>query len=174
MGKFRSILTPFVHRIIVATAILAFALLYLYEIADLKNAQDKLLVNPVIWIIVILYPIIIWQEWRTFKKNKQEETEGKIDANNEEEPDGSSETSAKLTKKIFFFMLSTFVYLLLMDSLGFMITTVLYMPFLMWNLGTKSKTVLIILPIVTTIVLYFLFNLLLDIPLPQGILQGVL
>lgn len=169
MEKIGTMLTPFVHRIIVATAILAFALFYLFDISDLKNPQDKLLVNPVIWIIVILYPIIIWQEWRTFKEEQPKEE--KTDSQNDE---NSSETTTRMTKRIFLFMLTTFVYLLLIDFVGFIITTVLYIPILMWILGTKSKKVLIILPIVTTIALYILFDLLLEIPLPHGILEGVL
>ncbi|MEI3606478.1 tripartite tricarboxylate transporter TctB family protein [Pseudogracilibacillus sp. SE30717A] len=166
MGKLRNILTPFVHRIIVATSILIFTLLYLFEISSLKNAQDKLLVNPVIWIIFLLYPIIIWQEWR--EKRKKETTH---EATNEAE----SEASSRLSKKVFLFMISTLLYLVLMNYIGFIISTIAFMPFLMWVLGTSSKKILIILPIATTVVLYLLFNNLLGIPLPQGIiLQGVL
>lgn len=168
MGKLRNLLSPFAHRVIVATGILLFALLYLYEIGSLKNPQDKLLVNPVIWIMVILYPIILWQEWRQFKQSKSEEETAEDDKE-------SADTSAKLTKKIFFFMLSTFGYLILMNYFGFFIMTILYMPLLMWILGTKSKWTLIILPIVTTVVLFVLFDLVLGIPLPQGVLiEGVL
>lgn len=170
MGKFRGLLSPFAHRIFVATGILLFALLYLYEISSLNHSQDKLLVNPVIWIIVILYPIIIWQEWRQFKgKQAQEQT------SEPEKEKESSETSAKLTKKVLFFMLSTFGYLIGMNYLGFFMMTIIYMPLLMWVLGTKSKRILIILPIATTIILYVLFDMVLEIPLPQGLLlQGVL
>lgn len=170
MGKFRGLFSPFAHRIIVATGILLFALLYLYEIGSLKNPQDKLLVNPVIWIIIILYPIILWQEWRQFKGKQSEEVQSE-----ETKEDEDSETSARLTKKIFFFMLSTFGYLILMNYLGFFIMTILFMPLLMWILGTKSKWILIILPIVTTGILYILFDPILGIPLPQGMLiEGVL
>ena len=145
-------------------------MLYLYEIGALKNPQDKLMVNPVIWIIIILYPVILWQEWRQFKSRNSEEGQAAEDEENEE-----SETSAKLTKKILFFMLSTFGYLILMNYLGFFIMTILFMPLLMWILGTKSKLTLIILPIVTTVILFVLFDLILGIPLPQGMLiEGVL
>jgi hypothetical protein len=164
VGKSGKFFTTFIHRIIVATGILLFTILYFFEIDSLKNAQDKLLVNPVIWIMILLYPIIIWQEWK--EKRKEEHTE------KAEEDD---ESSARMSKKIFFFMLSTFLYLILMNYVGFIIMTIVYMPFLMWVLGTKSKKTLIILPIVFTVLLYILFNNLLGIPMPQGILlEGVL
>ena len=153
----------FMHRIIVATAILLFAILYLFEIGSLKSVQDKLLVNPIIWIMFLLYPIIIWQDWKEYRKKSSTE---------EVAPDG--ESSSRMNRKLLFFILSTFVYLLLMDYVGFIIITILYMPFLMWVLGTTSKKTLIILPIVFTVLMYILFNNLLGIPMPQGILvEGV-
>lgn len=182
MNKRGNILTIFSHKIIVATGILIFTLIYFWDVSSLNNSQDKLLVDPVIWIIILLYPIIIWQEWRE-KNNKTTEkvgiTEQLLDdadltdqLENEEEED---EASARLTKKIFYFMLSTLLYLLIMNYLGFVITTIIYMPIIMWILGTKSKKTLILLPIGFTVLLYILFSNLLGIPLPQGLLlQGVL
>lgn len=166
--KKSNILSPFGHRIIVATGILLFSIIYLIDIETLKNSQDKLLVNPVIWIIIILYPIILWQEWREWKREKEKETlQSQVKADDGDEED---ETSAKLTKKIFYFMVSTMLYLALMNYLGFAIMTLVFMPVLLWILGTKSKRVLIFLPIITTFVLFMLFDYLLGIPLPLGTL----
>jgi len=167
MGKF---LTPFVHRIIAATLILLFTIIYIIDASALENSQDTLMVIPVLWIMVLLYPIIIWQEWRAAKKQEAEKQEVA-----EEEEDADNETTLKLSKKVLLFMILTFIYLILMNYIGFIISTILYMPALMWVFGTKSKKLLIILPIVTAVVLFFLFNNLLGIPLPQGVLiEGVL
>jgi len=165
MGKF---LTPFVHRIIAATLMLVFALIYLIDISALENEQDTLMVNPVIWIMIVLYPIIIWQEWRAEKKKRAEKEDLAEDG---EEP----ESSVGLSRKVFLFMVLTFIYLILMNYIGFVISTILYMPVLMYVFGTKSKKLLITLPIVTALALFFLFNNLLGIPLPIGVLlEGVL
>lgn len=167
MEKF---LTPFVHRIIAATLIFIFTLIYFIDASSLENQQDTLMVQPVLWIMIILYPIIIWQEWRAEKKRKVEKQKTA-----EEEEDADEDTSIRLSKKVFLFMIFTFIYLILMNYIGFIISTIVYMPALMWVLGTKSKKMLIILPIVTAMVLFFLFNNLLGIPLPQGVLlEGVL
>ncbi len=177
MKKQGKIFTVFSHKIIVATGILILTLLYFIDVSSLNNPEDKLLVNSVIWIIILLYPIIIWQEWRE-KNNKTSEkagiTEQLLDDVNLTDQQGEEsddeETSARLNKRIFYFMLSTFLYLVIMNYLGFIITTIIYMPILMLILGTTSKKILIILPIVFTILLYILFNNLLGIPLPQGLL----
>lgn len=166
MDKQRKLFSHFSHRIIVATGILIFTLIYFVDVSSLNNPQDRLMVSPVIWIIIILYPIIIWQEWKENKKRKNDEQL--------QEQSEDDETSAKLNKRILLFMVSTLVYLAVMSYLGFIISTIIYMPFLMWVLGTKSKKVLVVLPIAFTILLFFLFNNLLGIPLPQGFLQGVL
>jgi len=162
-------ITPFIHRVLVATLILFFVIIYYLDISSLKDSQDKLLVNPVIWLVIILYPIIIWQEWKEKRKRdmKHEET---LETHEVDEDD---ETSVTLSKKVFLFMISTLLYLILINYVGFIISTILFMPSLMLILGTKSKKIVIILPIITTVVLYFLFNNLLGIPLPEGVLlQG--
>lgn len=72
-------------------------------------------------------------------------------------------------------MVSTFAYLILTNYFGFLIVTVLYLPLLMWILGTKSKLTLIFVPIITTIALFILFDIVLEIPLPQGLfLEGMM
>ncbi|WP_339182039.1 tripartite tricarboxylate transporter TctB family protein [Oceanobacillus sp. FSL W7-1293] len=169
MGGLGKFFNAFVHRVIVATGILIFSVVYLVDISSLNSAQDKLMVNPIIWIIILLYPLIIWKEWKEWKEVKQSADTG------EKESDEVDESSAKLSKKVFLFMLSTLIYLVLMNYLGFLIMTIIYVPTLMWILGTTSKKVLIILPIAFTLLLFYLFNNLLGIPIPSGLLlEGVL
>lgn len=165
MEKQNKIFTTFFHRIVIATGILLFTIFYFMETNSLQNPQDKLLINPVILIMVLLYPIIIWQEWREHKK---EQKEVKDESELSEEGESDDESSAKLTRKVFLFMLLTLLYLLVIEYVGFIITTVIYMPVLMYVLGTKSKKILITLPVIFTILLYLLFNNMLGIPLPLG------
>ncbi|CEI81894.1 hypothetical protein J18TS1_16960 [Oceanobacillus oncorhynchi subsp. incaldanensis] len=166
MGGLGKFFNTFVHRVIVATGILIFSVVYLVDISSLNSAQDKLMVNPIIWIIILLYPLIIWKEWKEVKQSTNTD---------EKDSDEADESSARLSKKVFLFMLSTLIYLVLMNYLGFLIMTIIYMPILMRILGTSSKKVLVILPIVFTLLLFYLFNNLLGIPIPSGILlEGVL
>lgn len=155
---------PFIHRIIIATSILILAIIYFFDVQDLKNPHDRLLISPVFWIMIVLYPIIIWQEIREARNNKKE--------SDETEDDGET---YKMTKKIGLFMISIVIYLTLMHYIGFIISTVLFLPALMWILGTKSKVMPIVFSIIVTGVLYLFFDILLGIPLPAGILlEGVL
>lgn len=168
MAKF---LTPFVHRVIIATLIFLFVLIYLFDVSNLNYQQDTLMVKPILWIMMVLYPIVIWQEWRSAKKQNAEKKE----TGNEKAESEEDDTSTRLSKKVILFMVFTFAYLILMNYIGFIISTIIYMPALMWVFGTKSKKMLIALPIATAFLLFFLFNNLLGIPLPQGVLiEGVL
>ncbi len=61
-------------------------------------------------------------------------------------------------------------YAILVNSLGFLISTFLFL--LIWMAGIERlnwKTIIMV-SIATTVVLYLIFNLLLDVPLPKGIL----
>lgn len=166
MKEKNKLLSKFAHRVYAATGIFVFALVYLYQMTSLKNPQDKILVNPVIWLMIIMFPIILWIEWRQFREDFNQQEEGET---------LESETNATLTLRVLFFIVLTFIYLIAMEKLGFVVSTVLYIPLLMWVLGTvwrDSKLVFILLPILMTLGLYLLFETVLDIPLPEGLLEG--
>lgn len=165
MKEKNKLLSKFAHRIYAVTAIFIFALVYLYQMTSLKNPQDKILVNPVIWLMIIMFPIILWIEWRQFREDFNHQEEGET---------LESETNATLTLRVVLFIIITFLYLIVMEKLGFVLSTLVYIPLLMWVLGTKwrdSKLVFILLPILLTIGLYLLFETVLDIPLPEGFLE---
>ncbi|MCM3571382.1 tripartite tricarboxylate transporter TctB family protein [Neobacillus mesonae] len=64
-------------------------------------------------------------------------------------------------------------YLILMPSLGFLMTTTLYLFFQMYLLANKSTRkipVLIIISIVSSVVIYYIFHSLFYVMLPSGIL----
>ncbi len=59
---------------------------------------------------------------------------------------------------------------LLLDLLGFLVTTALFVAVVAYGLGTRSWRILASLPPLTAIVLYGVFAVWLKVPLPQGIL----
>src|SRR5699024_12464485 len=114
MGKF---LTPFVHRIIAATLILLFTIIYIIDASALENSQDPLLVIPVLWILVLLYPIIIWQEWRAAKK---QEAEQQADA--DAEGDAENDTCLEHSQQGLLRMIASFIYLIFVNFSGWLIS----------------------------------------------------
>ncbi len=62
------------------------------------------------------------------------------------------------------------IYIMLFETLGFIIMTVLFVYFCSWFLGYKNHIVNAIVSIVFPIALYSIFVFMLQIKLPQGIL----
>lgn len=63
-----------------------------------------------------------------------------------------------------------FIYIMLLEFLGFVIITGLFIFFCSWFLGYKKHMTNIVVSILFPIFLYTVFSLLLDINLPKGIL----
>jgi putative tricarboxylic transport membrane protein len=59
---------------------------------------------------------------------------------------------------------------LLLDLLGFLVTTALFVAAVAFGLGTRSWRILASVPLMTAIVLYGVFAVWLRVPLPRGIL----
>lgn len=66
----------------------------------------------------------------------------------------------------------TAVYIALINSIGYSVSTVLYIFCLMRILGIKEIKTLILVPFITTLLLYVVFNHLLFVLLPEGYFFG--
>ena len=62
------------------------------------------------------------------------------------------------------------VSLLVLDRLGFLVTTALFMVVVVYGLGTRSWRTLVSMPLAAAIGLYAIFAVWLQVPLPKGIL----
>lgn len=80
----------------------------------------------------------------------------------------------KNLKTIGLVVLISVIYLLLLRPVGFIIITFLYLLAEMFVLETKNKIMLVAVPLITTTVLFLLFTKVLTVPLPMGLLEGVL
>ena len=68
-------------------------------------------------------------------------------------------------------LLSTLaISFLLLDLLGFLVTSALFVAAVAFGLGTRSWRILASVPLLTAIVLYGVFAVWLRVPLPRGIL----
>ena len=64
------------------------------------------------------------------------------------------------------------VALLVLDKLGFLLTTTAFMAVVIFSLGVRSWATLIIAPVAAAGVLYLVFDVWLNVPLPPGLLGG--
>ena len=60
------------------------------------------------------------------------------------------------------------LYLFLLNKIGYIFDTVLFCVVSLIGLRLKNKAVIVILPIVLTLVIYFVFSLFLSVILPRG------
>ncbi|WP_158736926.1 tripartite tricarboxylate transporter TctB family protein [Alteribacillus sp. YIM 98480] len=152
------------HRLFLPALIFIFITIYFLEVQGLDDPRDRMLITPIYWVMAAFFPIILFQEWKNWKAAKPDKKE------KEEEETESYEVDAPLSKKALSFMVSIFLYLFLIEHIGFVLITIIFLPTLMWLLGTKDWKLLVFLPIIVTGALYVLFVIWLEIPLPTGIL----
>ncbi len=67
-----------------------------------------------------------------------------------------------------------FLYSLLLDSMGYIIATIILSMVVLRVLDTKAWLKLVAISLILSVGTYFLFDRLLDVPLPLGILTGIL
>lgn len=72
-------------------------------------------------------------------------------------------------KLIGIIVLST-LYVIIVNFLGYIITTLIYLPVTMKYLGIKNNKIIFLSSIISVIVIYLCFVTLLDVPIPTGIL----
>jgi putative tricarboxylic transport membrane protein len=59
-----------------------------------------------------------------------------------------------------------------LTTLGFLVTTTLFVGVVIFGLGVRSKVMLATVPLLAAIVLYVVFAVCLSVPLPKGVLEG--
>ena len=72
------------------------------------------------------------------------------------------------TVRIIVYSLGILAYIVLMDKLGYFLSSVVFMVFSLVYQKNRSRTLIIILPIVFTLVLFFIFSRFLYVTLPVG------
>lgn len=65
-------------------------------------------------------------------------------------------------------------YALLLETLGFLASTFLFLISLVLMTGTRNLVALVLLPAGVSLVLFYVFNQLLSVSLPRGLLEGIL
>lgn len=63
------------------------------------------------------------------------------------------------------------IYILILEKVGYLISTFLLVAYMMYILNYPNKKLLVIISLITTILIYVVFRGLLNIPLPVGFIQ---
>ncbi|MGM8215047.1 tripartite tricarboxylate transporter TctB family protein [Bacillaceae bacterium W0354] len=155
-----------INRLIAPSTIFLFVLIYYFEVSDLSDG-NLLLIRPIFWVMVVLYPAVLLIEIKKWKNTDFSQLE-KTSDDDETEFDENYEINSKVTPKLLIYITSIALYLILLPYLGFILVSLIFLPSLLFVFGTKDIKLLIAIPVIVTLVIYLLFDTWLGIPLPKG------
>ena len=75
-----------------------------------------------------------------------------------------------VTSKLVGIIALSALYVVVVNFLGYVITTLIYLPATMKYLGITNKKVIVLVSVISVVVIYLCFVILLDVPIPTGIL----
>ncbi len=157
--------------LILGIVMLAVSIFYLYFTFQIKTrpkltpsyASARIMPTILGIALTILSIICIWQGWRKFK------------APDDEAESASGEKTDVMTVVLTFAVIIG--YVLIMQPLGFCLSTVIYLFLQMLVLAPANKRnipLFAIVSVVFTIVIFFVFRAGLDLLLPRGIIENLL
>lgn len=75
-----------------------------------------------------------------------------------------------VTSKLVGIIVLSALYVVIVNFLGYVVTTLIYLPVTMKYLGITNKKIIILSSVISVVVIYLCFVVLLDVPIPTGIL----
>jgi len=79
-----------------------------------------------------------------------------------------------IEKNLVYTVVLSIAYLFIMEHIGFLIVTPIYLAILMWLLQYRSIKSLLSVSIGATVIIVLIFQYLLGVPIPQGILENIM
>ena len=147
-------------RIALPTLVLAWAVSYYFEVMG-YSAKNHYLIQPIFWIMFILYIINTIGDYREWKNSQKNENETSISI---------KDVDKKKAFKLVSVLAVMFLYAFVMSILGFLISTFIFTFAVLWIMGERKWYKLAFIPLGLDVFLYAVFYLGLRIPLPVGFL----
>lgn len=153
--------------------IIVFSVFFLFVTPQIKITNSSFIIGPRDWPYILLIGMLgfsVFGVIKSFVKSKRlkvRELETVYDEVNPG-PAETEKTAFKLSVPMVA-LTSIIIYVILLNLIGFIISTVLFLFGITFLLGQKKKVNAAIFAIVTTTVFVLLFTSLLEIPLPRGI-----
>lgn len=154
--------------ILPAAAIVIAGIFYLLS-GQIPASRSTISVGPTFWpktIVVFMIILSMVMIARTvIGKKREAAAEGTVEKNSQEAPEVKEVYPQNLW--ISFLLLMAYAYL--MNVIGFVLATLLYLAISAWIMGTRRIAVLVPVVLVLTAALVWLFPKVLLVPLPRGI-----
>lgn len=151
-----------IQKIMVPTVVMIWASLYFFEVIKLSE-RNQYLIRPVFYIMLMLFVINTFTDYFDWKNAKMTEKEGEVKT-------FGIFKDLDYLKTLALVVLLSAGYIAVMTTLGFVLSTAIYLFLQLVVLKSKNKIVIIGLPIALTIIVFLIFRQILGVPLPRGIL----
>lgn len=145
-----------IASLFVPSIVLILSIAYYMESLNV-DPIDKLLIKPTCMLIVLFYIYFVYVECRRLRKDKDQS----------EKP---RRTNTKMPYKELAVLAMTALYVLIIQYLGFVVTSVVFMACMLYLLNVRNKLVIACFSITSSALLYFAFKVVLMVPLPGGLL----
>jgi len=143
-------------RIFFPIVIYIYMITYFIEARNIGGWAD-ILVNPVFYVATFCFIIIIINEIRsTFRGDPENDQRRVVSAD------------WPVIRKQIFFIIGLILYLLLMPTIGFIVSTILFLLVLLYILETRNVFVLLGIPVGMSLVIFYIFTVYLRVRLPSG------
>lgn len=143
------------------TVVLLWAAAYYIEVMG-YSAKNHRMIQPIFWVMVLLYVINGITDYREWKREQAGGTAAKDAA-----PARMDRTQAAKLVALIGCMAA---YVLLLNVTGFVLTTVVFTCAVLLLMGERKWYLLVGIPVLLAAVLYVAFKIALGIPLPTGFL----
>lgn len=159
-----------------AIAIIA-SFIYLWEVRDISNPDMNLiLVTPLAWAVILISAYTAITSYVSSRRVKELETASPLSQESEpsrpelesdtQEESLKSQLSSRGTRRSLAWIGCFIIYILLLDTIGFLFATPIFIAGIMLILNVRSIIQLVAVPIVTAAAFHVLFVELLGVRLP--------
>jgi len=93
----------------------------------------------------------------------------KVAGNRPRGVEGPSFWKNEVFRKVILMIAVSIIYLLIMSSVGFYLTTLVYLPVMTWLLGVRKIKVITLSTVFVLFFIYLVFSAFLRVPIPEGI-----
>lgn len=145
-----------IASLFVPSMVLILSIAYYMESLNVDHI-DKLLIKPTCMLIVLFYIYFVYVECRRLRKDK-------------DQSEKLRRTNTKMPYKELAILVMTALYVLIIQYLGFVVTSVVFMACMLYLLNVRNKLVIACFSITSSALLYFAFKVVLMVPLPGGLL----
>lgn len=163
-------MSALIKRLALPAMVLIWSASYFIEVSGYSK-KNQYLIKPVFIVMVLLFIVNTITDVREWKKEQREKKElYQETAGRSPDMTGPTAEEKQTLLRSFFVVLSMAVYIVVMPYLGFVISTIVLVVFLLALMQVRKPIPMILLPVLLTGVLYAAFKMGLHIPLPAGFL----